>query len=216
MAAVASSHRDPCLRALDMGAIDGSSEPSPSAASIPYAPSLGTSLCSDATDLDPCTPNIPLRRRKSHDAPSSPRAAARSADNFSPLILTRRPRAATQPAMTRRSLKDMKLAQLLLPLAPETPATPASPAAKSGGAKAWRPRCLRKAMPPPPTETVKFTPSGKVFTSYEEYADATSEIRKKIMCEGSKVRDQIAPCNTVRQAPMVLMKQKTTCFEFES
>ena len=117
-----------------------------------------------------------------------------------------RRRASTMPCINKRSARELPLRLVVLPLAPETSETPASPpaSAQRQAARKWRPRGVIKASrPPPPSEYVRFTPTGATFTSYEEYAEMTKRTREKIKAVGSTQLQEATASHQMRLSPLV-------------
>ena len=120
------------------------------------------------------------------------------------------------PVLTKRKLRDMKLRVVLMPLAPETDVTPASPPARASK-KRWQPRAkLRAAAPPPPSEYVRFTPSGVTYDSFEDYKAATIGIREKIKKHGTMIGETLVSSTVVRRSPLIsAVKGNDMCFTLD-
>jgi len=74
--------------------------------------------------------------------------------------------------------KELSLKSIAKPICPEVTNCPATPAVTVAVAP-WRPRCARKAAPPPLTRMIVFTPTNQKFESLHEYVTVTQERRKQ-------------------------------------
>jgi hypothetical protein len=99
------------------------------------------------------------------------------------------------PGSSPHSLKirtDLSLATMTKPIAPEACSHPATPAVITKPA-AWRPRCSRKAAPPPLTRIIVYTATNQRFESAYEYLQNTQDRRRKIT-ESCFARSQNMDC----------------------
>eukprot|EP00755_Sulcionema_specki_P035670 Sspe_Gene.105348::Locus_82395_Transcript_1_1_Confidence_1.000_Length_1068::g.105348::m.105348 len=130
----------------------------------------------------------------------------------------------TRDILSRRMMvpvSQLKLEVALRPLKPELPDTPASPAARSPPSldpvpppepapvapappekkQAWRPKNRRAVKPPEPLHRAHFTPSNRVFDSYDEYREGTKDIRKKIVLRGTQQGKNMTGLRNIPHTP---------------
>jgi len=86
------------------------------------------------------------------------------------------PQSVSVPEHGRPKHKELRLNAALKPIAPEAPGYPATPATLP-----WKPRCSKKAAPPPLTRVIIFTPTNQTFSSAYEYVEETKARRQRVI-----------------------------------